>query len=63
MFVEIVCPECGKTFIRNSRSLYKLIKNGKTIYYCSYTCWAKNDNRRYDFATGKYYDSRKEGKI
>lgn len=49
-----ICPHCGKEFIRNSQSIYKLNKNGKRIYYCSYTCWVANDTRRYKFEKGRY---------
>lgn len=35
------CERCGKKFIPGSLHLYKLLKNGKTKYYCSYTCWRK----------------------
>ena len=36
------CFRCGKMFIPGSEHLYKLIKSGKTYYYCSYTCWRKD---------------------
>ena len=39
MIVEIKCPHCKKNFIRNPQSVYKIVKNGKTIYLCSYTCY------------------------
>ena len=32
---------CGKTFIPTSQYVYKIPKNGKWQYYCSYTCWRK----------------------
>lgn len=35
------CPVCGKEFLHNSMSIYKLSKGGRTKYYCSYTCWRK----------------------
>ena len=42
------CPICGKEFIFNGMSIYKLVKNHKTRWYCSYTCWRKDggDNGR-----------------
>lgn len=51
MFKMQMCKRCGKMFIPGSEHLYKLIKLGKTCYYCSYTCWRKDggDNgRRYN---------------
>lgn len=50
----IVCPHCGKTFIKNTQSLYVLKIKGKTVRYCSYKCWAANDNRKYNFVKGRY---------
>ena len=40
--------KCGRDFIPHPNWLYKQIKNKKTIYYCSYTCWRKDggDNGR-----------------
>ena len=32
---------CGKQFIHTGEWVYKLHKNGKNVYYCSYTCWRK----------------------
>ena len=52
---ELICPECGKRFIKNESSIYKLKgRHGRTVYYCSYTCWRKNDKRGYHFAKGSY---------
>lgn len=42
MFKMQMCKRCGKMFIPGSEHLYKLIKLGKTCYYCSYTCWRKD---------------------
>ena len=53
---ELKCPHCGRTFIYNSQSIYKLKKKGKIVYYCGYHCWLANDNRRYDFVKGRYVD-------
>ena len=50
----IVCAHCGKSFIKNTQSAYKLINNGKTVYYCSYKCWSSNDTRRYNYHNGRY---------
>lgn len=41
-FKSIICPICKKGFIYNRMSIYKLIKNGKLRFYCSYTCWRKD---------------------
>lgn len=35
----IICPHCGKEFIKNPSSIYKLVIEGRTCRYCSYTCW------------------------
>lgn len=51
---EIKCPHCGKKFILNTRSLYKLTKNGKVIHYCSYNCWSANDTRGYNYQRGRH---------
>lgn len=44
------CGECGKLVIPTPQWLYKLEKNYKTIYYCSYKCYRKaggdSDNQR-----------------
>lgn len=52
----IKCPHCGKEFIKNTMSTYKLIKKGKTVYYCGYTCWVAEDKRKYNFQKGEYVD-------
>ena len=36
------CARCGKMFIPGAEHLYKLIRDNKTQYYCSYTCWRKD---------------------
>lgn len=36
------CKRCGKMFIPAVEHLYKLNKDKKTYYYCSYTCWRKD---------------------
>ena len=41
IFQTRICPECGKEFIYNSLSIYKIIKNGVTYRYCSYACYNK----------------------
>ena len=33
------CKRCGKVFIPGTAHLYKLIKERRTYYYCSYNCW------------------------
>ena len=39
------CPICGKEFVHNPMSVYKIIfnnsKTSKTKWYCGYTCWRK----------------------
>lgn len=53
--VEIIkCPHCGKKFVENKSSKYKLRKGGKIIYYCGYNCWVANDTRRYNYEKGRY---------
>lgn len=42
MFITKQCKRCGKMFIPGVEHLYKLIKNNKTYYYCSYNCWRKD---------------------
>ena len=37
----IKCHVCKKSFIYNPMSIYKIPKNGKLKYMCSYTCWRK----------------------
>ena len=42
LMVLIECPCCGKKFVKNTSSIYKLnIKNQGIKYYCSYTCHQK----------------------
>ena len=36
-----ICPVCGKEFLHNTQSIYKLNKGRRIKYYCSYTCWRK----------------------
>lgn len=36
------CEICNKNIIISPNYLYKLSKNGKVKYYCSYTCWRKD---------------------
>lgn len=52
----IKCPHCGKEFIKNAMSIYKLRKKGKTVYYCGYNCWVAEDKRKYNFQKGEYVD-------
>ena len=33
------CHACNKEFIPSSQHLYKLVKNNKKLWFCSYTCW------------------------
>ena len=42
MFKMEMCKRCGKMFIPAPQHLYKLVRNGKTYSYCSYTCWRKD---------------------
>ena len=43
----ITCPICGKTFLYNSQSVYKLPnRESGMIYYCSYTCFRKEEKER-----------------
>ena len=42
MFETAKCEKCTKFFIPAKEHLYKLVKKGKTCYYCSYTCWRKD---------------------
>lgn len=40
-FHMVECPMCGKSYVYNSMSVYK-IKDGYLIrYYCSYSCFRK----------------------
>jgi hypothetical protein len=51
----IKCPVCGNLFCHNTMSIYKLIKDNKTIWYCSYTCWreAGGDSGKRKYARRK----------
>jgi len=35
---ERICAECGKEFAINSQWIYRLIINGRTLWYCRYNC-------------------------
>lgn len=37
----VTCPICGKDFLHNPHSIYKLSRGKGIKYYCSYTCWRK----------------------
>lgn len=50
----IECPHCGKKFIKNSMSIYKLKKKDKIVYYCGYNCWVAEDTRGYNYVEGRY---------
>ena len=50
----IKCHRCGKTFIKNAMSVYKLNKKGKIVYYCGYNCWVAEDTRKYNYANGRF---------
>lgn len=43
IFKETSCDICNKTLVTTDKEhyLYKLMKQGKRKYYCSYTCWRK----------------------
>lgn len=47
MSIVAICPHCGEAFIKNTQSIYKLIKDNKTVYYCCYTCWKASDTRKH----------------
>lgn len=53
------CPVCGKDFIRPSENIYKIVKNYKTIDYCSYTCWRKAGGDGGNGGKRRYAGSRK----
>lgn len=42
------CACCDKEFIPGKEHLYRLILQGKKLWFCSYTCWRKmgGDNKR-----------------
>lgn len=42
LFVEKNCAICNKYFLPTHYWTYRLIVNGKSQYYCSYTCWRKD---------------------
>lgn len=42
MFITKICKRCGKMFIPAPQHLYKIQKDGKSNYYCSYNCWRKD---------------------
>ena len=37
----VACPVCGKEFVYNPMSLYKMSVRGKTYRVCGYTCYRK----------------------
>ena len=41
-FLTRECKCCGKMFIPAREHLYKLQKDKKICYYCSYNCWRKS---------------------
>lgn len=53
MLDEIICSECGKAFIPAAAHMYKRIKDRRTVYQCSYTCYRKAGGD-----SGKYRESR-----
>lgn len=40
-FKFTTCSMCGKEFIRQPGSIYKLHFAGKMHHFCCYTCWMK----------------------
>ena len=52
------CPICGKVFTRLTFNnyTYKLQLNGRTRFYCSYTCWRvdqkKDEGKRKNIIKG-----------
>ena len=44
IFKNAVCSICGKqlSIIDKEDYVYKLRKQGKLLWYCSYTCWRKD---------------------
>ena len=42
MFRTKKCKVCGKEFILPAEPLYRLLKDKKRNWYCSYTCWRKD---------------------
>lgn len=47
-----ICSVCGKHFIPAALHMYKIIKNGKTLHQCSYTCWCKvKSTNKKDYAS------------
>lgn len=37
-FVEKKCAECGKNFIPAIEHIFKDERDGKTLWFCGYTC-------------------------
>lgn len=51
----IECANCGKKFILNRKSIYRLRDKNKGMhYYCGYNCWIAKDTRRYNHVEGRY---------
>ena len=46
-FIKLVkCPVCGKEFLYNSSTVYKLPSKTGMVQYCSYTCFRKCEKER-----------------
>ena len=53
-FEMIKCPICGKEFVKNIHSVYKVDVNRRPIYACSYSCHNKLKEKYKKKRTRKY---------
>ena len=53
-FEMIKCPICGKEFVKNIHSVYKVDVNRRPIYACSYSCNNKLKEKYEKKRTRKY---------
>lgn len=44
--LTVECPICGKEFVKNPASIYKLMVNSQRVYYCGYTCYNKQKTKQ-----------------
>lgn len=49
------CEICNKKFVKTYNYMYKLYKNKRLTYYCSYTCYRKagGDSGKYNSKSKK----------
>lgn len=62
-FQYTVCGMCGKKFIKATNNIYTLNFAGRTLHFCSYSCYREAQKTREQFNGNEYRRYMKENKL